>query len=122
MPSGPELMLLTEADTEKEAIREILGMGVSSIVVKRGAEGSSYHDAQGSLHLPSFPAKEVDPTGAGDCFGATFVTCRLQGRSVEEALRYANASGARTVGVKGPMEGTSTFGQLDELIACTEGA
>jgi len=34
---------------------------------------------------------ELDPTGAGDCFGATFVTCRLQGRSVEESLRYANA-------------------------------
>jgi tagatose kinase len=122
LPSGPELMLLTEADTEKEAIREILGMGASSIVVKRGAEGASYHDAKGSLHLSSFPAKEVDPTGAGDCFGATFVTCRLQGRSVEESLRYANASGARTVGVKGPMEGTSTFAQLDELIASSEGA
>ena len=27
----------------------------------------------------------MDPTGAGDCFDATFVTCRLQGRTVERA-------------------------------------
>jgi D-tagatose-1,6-bisphosphate aldolase subunit GatZ/KbaZ len=36
--------------------------------------------------------EELDPTGAGDCFGATFVTCRLQGRSVGESLDYANST------------------------------
>jgi sugar/nucleoside kinase (ribokinase family) len=34
-------------------------------------------------------------------------------------LRYANASGARTVTVKGPMEGASTFVELDRFIAAT---
>lgn len=117
LPSGPELMLLTEAADEDAAIQEVLGMGVAAIVVKRGAQGASYHDARSCVDMPGFPAQEVDPTGAGDCFGATFVTCRLQGRGVEESLRYANASGARTVAVKGPMEGASTFAQLDALIA-----
>ena len=116
LPSGPELMLLTEAKTEAEAIAEILGLGVSAIVMKRGSQGASYHDANGSLQLPGYPVLEVDPTGAGDCFGATFVTCRLLGHSVIDCLRYANASGARAVGAKGPMEGTSTFAQLDALI------
>ncbi len=117
LPSGAELTLLTEASTEAAAIPEILGMGVSALVIKRGASGSSYHDARTSLHMPAFPAPELDPTGAGDCFGATFVTCWLQGRGVEESLRYANASGARTVAVRGPMEGTSSFAQLDAVIA-----
>ena len=117
LPSGPELMLLTEAEDEGAAIREILGMGVAAIVVKRGAQGASYYDAWTALHMPAFTAREVDPTGAGDCFGATFVTCWLQGRGAEESLRYANASGARTVAIRGPMEGASTFAQLDELIA-----
>lgn len=121
LPSGPELTLLTEAGTEDGAIREVLSLGVSAIVVKRGIAGSSYHDARTALRMPGFPAREVDPTGAGDCFGATFVTCRLQGRGVEESLRYANASGARTVAVQGPMEGASTFAQLDHFLA-TAGA
>lgn len=120
LPSGPELTLLTDAKTEDEAIREILGIGVIAIVVKRGAAGADYHDAQGTIHVPALTVEEVDPTGAGDCFGATFVTCRQQGRSVEEALRYANASGARAVGIKGPMEGTSTFAELEELIRTVE--
>ena len=116
LPSGPELLLLAEASTEQDAIAEILARGPSAIVVKRGAGGASYHDRDTSLHMPAFAAREVDPTGAGDCFGATFVTCRLLGHGVADSLRYANASGARAVGVRGPMEGASTFAQLDALI------
>jgi D-tagatose-1,6-bisphosphate aldolase subunit GatZ/KbaZ len=115
LPSGEELTLLTQAFTPDEAISEILALGVSAIVVKDGADGATYHDANGSLSVPGYPVDEVDPTGAGDCFGATFITCRLQGRTVEESLGYANASGARAVGIRGPMEGTSSFAHLDAL-------
>lgn len=121
LPSGPELTLLTDAASEEGAIAEILGLGVSAVVVKRGQDGASHHDRDGALHMAAFPAAEIDPTGAGDCFGATFVTCRLQGRGVEDSLRYANASGARAVGIRGPMEGTSSFAELDALIAGATG-
>ncbi len=116
MPSGPELTLLTEASSEDGAVAEILGLGVSSVVVKRGRDGASCHSRDGALRMQAFPATEIDPTGAGDCFGATFVTCRLQGRGIEDSLRYANASGARAVGVRGPMEGTSSFHELDAFL------
>lgn len=115
LPSGEELTLLTEAKTHEAAIAEIMGRGVTAIVVKKGAEGSTYYDAGGSLDAPGYWVDEVDPTGAGDCFGATFVACHLQGRTVAECLDYANAAGARAVTIRGPMEGTSTFAQLDEL-------
>ena len=117
MPSGAELTLLTAAKSEAQAIAEILDLGVSGIVVKRGSQGASYHDRDRRLSAAAFPVAEIDPTGAGDCFGATFVTCRLQGRDIAESLRYANASGAVAVGRRGPMEGTSSFAALDALIA-----
>jgi len=116
LPSGPELTLLTEAKSEGGAIAEILGLGVAAIVVKHGADGASYHDGRENRRQPAFTVTEVDPTGAGDCFGATFITCRLQGRSVSECLRYAAASGALAVTRRGPMEGTATFAELDALI------
>jgi len=115
LPSGEELMLLTEASTPQTAVSEILDMGVSAIVVKNGVAGATYHDANGTMRAPGFLVEELDPTGAGDCFDATFVTCRLQGLSVQESLAYANASGARAVSIRGPMEGTSTFAELDAL-------
>ena len=116
LPSGAELTLLTESKSEGGAIAEILGLGVSTIVVKHGAQGASYHDGREHRRQPAFTVTEVDPTGAGDCFGATFITCRLQGRSVSECLRYAAASGALAVTRRGPMEGTASFAELDALI------
>ncbi|GAB0114757.1 D-tagatose-bisphosphate aldolase, class II, non-catalytic subunit [Acidisoma sp. C75] len=116
LPSGTELTLLTEAQTEGGAIAEILGHGVSAIVIKNGIEGAAYHDGREHRHQPAFHVEEMDPTGAGDCFGATFITCRLQGRSVSESLRYAAASGALAVTRRGPMEGTASFAELDAFI------
>ena len=117
LPSGHEISLMTDADNEDEAIEEILGRGVREIVLKRGNEGCSYFDKTQRLSMPAFVAEEVDPTGAGDCFGGTYVTCRLMDMAVGDALRYANASGAIAVSRKGPMEGTSTFGELDAHIS-----
>ena len=39
--------------------------------------------------------------------------------SVEQALIYANAAGARNVTVRGPMEGAGTRDELDAFIAAT---
>jgi D-tagatose-bisphosphate aldolase class II non-catalytic subunit len=117
LPSGPEVTLLTKATNRNDAIKEILDMGVSCVVVKHGPGGSSYHDGHTEVWAPGYTINEVDPTGAGDCFDAAFMTCRLQGREVKESLEYANAAGALAVAVRGPMEGTSTFAQLDELRA-----
>jgi sugar/nucleoside kinase (ribokinase family) len=114
LPSGQEIALLTDANNEDDATKEIIGLGVSEIVLKRGCEGCSYFDKNQRLSMPAYVAKEIDPTGAGDCFVGTFVTCRLMDMPVSDALRYANASGAMAVSRKEPMEGTSTFAELDE--------
>jgi tagatose kinase len=112
MPSGPELHFLTGEADEARAIAALLGRGVGAVVIKRGAQGSSYADSSGATHSSPFVVEEVDPTGAGDCFDATFVVCRLRGMTVAESLRYANASGARKVLYRGPMEGVASFSEL----------
>nr|WP_321984980.1 sugar kinase [uncultured Lichenicoccus sp.] len=121
MPSGAELTLLTAASDEAGAVAEILSLGVREIVVKRGAAGASHFDRDGATRVQAFRVAEIDPTGAGDCFGATFVTCRMQGMNVPDSLRYASASGARAVGVRGPMEGASSFAALDAFVASHSG-
>ena len=65
---------------------------------------------------PAFAVEEVDPTGAGDTFGAAYVTFWLRGLPPREALTLANAAGALAVGPKGPMEGTSTQAELDAFL------
>jgi len=117
MPSGAEIFLFTQATEEKAAVAELLARGIRAVVIKRGAEGASYFDASGETTAPAFKVEEVDPTGAGDSFGAAFVTCWLRGMAADKALVIANATGARAVGVKGPMEGTSSMAEIEAFLA-----
>jgi len=121
LPSGEELERAAGVEGEAEAIRRLFEMGVKEIVLKRGADGATYFGRQGDrIEAPAFVVREVDPTGAGDCFGGAYLTCRRLGMSQKQALTYASAAGARNVTVLGPMEGAGTRQELDAFIASTE--
>src|SRR6185369_15599146 len=38
-----------------------------AVIVTDGARGSDVFGVDVDLHVPAYPAREVDPTGAGDC-------------------------------------------------------
>ena len=59
----------------------------------------------------------IDPTGAGDCFCATFVTLWSKGAfSFGDAMARANAAGALAVTKVGPMEGNSDLTMIEALL------
>ena len=111
LPSGDELSLFAPAAAE------LLGRGIKAIVHKQGAAGARYLDADADLFQPGFPAEEIDPTGAGDIFGATFVVGWLNGLAPVDNLRRACAAGALAVTKRGPMEGVSMPVDLDHFFA-----
>ncbi|MBE7220337.1 MAG: sugar kinase [Caulobacteraceae bacterium] len=117
LPSGAELTLFTRAEDEAAAMAEILGHGITAIVHKRGDEGATYVDSATRIAQPGFAVEEVDPTGAGDSFGATFVSCWLRGWPPERSLAYAAASGALAVTKQGPMEGASSEAEIAAFLA-----
>lgn len=89
-------------------------------MLKRGADGATYFSHDGSrVDVPAFMVEEVDPTGAGDCFGGAYVASRRLGMTPHQALIYAAAAGARNVTRLGPMEGAGTRDELDSFIAST---
>ena len=117
LPSEADLDHLCPGQSEAQAVAGLLAAGRQMVLLKKGAQGSVYYDAQNRIATPAFPAEEVDPTGAGDCFGGTFVACLALGLPVERALRLANAAGALAVGRKGPMEGNSSMAELETYLA-----
>jgi tagatose kinase len=117
LPSGEELLVVARAGSRDAALAALLRRGIGAIVLKEGDRGATYVDRAGATHADGFGVDEVDPTGAGDCFGATFLVCRMRGMDVPQSLRYANAAGARMVTVKGPMEGVSSFAEIEAFIA-----
>ncbi|CAK7257288.1 MULTISPECIES: sugar kinase [unclassified Shinella] len=118
LPSGDELLVAAGEATEEAAVERLLGLGIGEVVLKRGSAGSSHFSRDsGRIDCPAFAVEEIDPTGAGDCFGATYLTGRRAGLLPAHALLYANAAGACAVNRQGPMEGVSSRQALDQFIA-----
>lgn len=116
LPSTSDLDFLFPKLSEEEAIDRLLDSRAEVIAIKRGAAGATVvghderHDFDGHL------VEEIDPTGAGDCFGGTFIALLTQGVSLFEAGQRANAAGAIAVTRRGPMEGNCTPSEITDFL------
>ena len=82
-----------------------------TVLLTDGAHGCTILSTSREQHVSAFPAREVDPTGAGDCFLAGFVVGLLRGWPTERAVRLGNWCGARAVEAVGlpVLEGVPVF-------------
>jgi 2-dehydro-3-deoxygluconokinase len=71
------------------------------------------------LNSPGFPARQVDPIGAGDSFDAGYLAATLWGWAPEKRLRTANAMGAFCVQTLGDYEGLPSRPELDAFLEQT---
>ncbi len=117
LPTEAELLQLTGAGTMDQAIDLLMtARPERRIVVTRGAAGCSIFTKEARLDVPGFAVDEVDPTGAGDCFDAAFVSGLLGGMPLREAARLANACGALAVTEKGPMAGAKSLADVERFM------
>jgi sugar/nucleoside kinase (ribokinase family) len=117
MPSGDESRMLAGIEgSADDACKELLQHGPSIVALKQGEKGSVIYTRNDKIVVPSFKVQEIDPTGAGDCFGAGFIYGLLEGWELEKTARFANAVGAMATTKKGPMEGAPTLEQVLEFM------
>jgi sugar/nucleoside kinase (ribokinase family) len=83
------------------AMRALLALGPSVVVVSLGAAGALAVTADEEAAQAAFPAEVVDTTGAGDSFNAAFLVAWMDGGSLRQALRFACAAASRTVAALG---------------------
>ena len=97
---------------------ERLNEGVA--VVTLGERGLIYRDGAGvARHMPAFPARAVDTTGAGDIFHGAFAYGLYAGLSIEENLRWSSMASSLSVRKMG---GQTSIPLLSEVQAALEAA
>lgn len=118
LASEGELPLLMDVEDDLTGARHLLAEGAKIVVLKRGPKGSMLvlPDAD-PLEIPTADVPVVDPTGAGDCFGGTFLSLHLQGWTPQEAARYATLAGEHSIQYRGPMSGNTGVAGLKEYEA-----
>ena len=90
-----EARMLTGEKNLIAAARQVLTLGPSFVVIKKGEHGSLLCTAHDTFVLPAFPAQQVvDPTGAGDSFaGGMMGYLATQGVTTPATIKRALAFG-----------------------------
>lgn len=82
----------TDSTADVEIARQLLALGCRTVVMTLGERGSLIVTADEVIEMPPFAfANIVDSNGAGDSFNASLATALLEGKSLPEAARFANA-------------------------------
>jgi sugar/nucleoside kinase (ribokinase family) len=116
LPGIEEGRLLTGREHAPEIARFYRERGARRVVVKLGAEGAWFDDAdEGHGQVSSHPVTQVvDTVGAGDGFMVGVTSALLAGKPLSQAARRGAWIGARCVQVRGDTEGLPTRAQLEE--------
>jgi 2-dehydro-3-deoxygluconokinase len=86
-------------------------------VVKRGERGAIGCRGGEVAEDHGIAVAAVDVVGAGDAFTAGYLDALLDGASLADALRRANACGAIAVSAVGDATGLPTRAELDRVLA-----
>jgi len=109
-----DVLVLSEEDLDGNA--ELMDDYIRSTriaVITQGSQGCNVFANGTSKHVPGFPAREVDPTGAGDVFAGAFLIRLSETNDPFEAARFANATASFCVEAHG-VTGIPTRIQVEE--------
>jgi sugar/nucleoside kinase (ribokinase family) len=90
MPNQVEALAYTRTDTPESALSALAEL-VPMVVVTCGSHGAVAIDGTTGerAEVPSLAVTAIDPTGAGDVFGAALVVGTLAGWPLEHRLRFS---------------------------------
>ena len=101
-PNENEIGLITKMpydtiDNIKLAAKILIDKGAQNILVTLGEKGAYLKNKDKDIIIPTMKVKAVDTTGAGDCFNGVFAMYLALGKSVIEAIKYANVASSISV-------------------------
>src|SRR5690606_24636704 len=116
---GDVVFVSTEDVADPDGLEQWLER-VSLVVLSRGRDDCTVWDRHGRHVIPPLPAREGDPTGAGDAFAAAFLIRYAETGDARQSALFASAAGAIAVEAAG-FDALGTRDQIEVRMA-TAGA
>lgn len=114
LPNLEEAAMLTGLAEPDEIADCLLHYGIKNVIIKLGSEGCMIKNQKERLVIPSYSAKVIDTTGAGDNFVAGFITAVLDGLDIAACGAFANAVAGISTESMGATEGVKNKQQVEE--------
>jgi fructokinase len=124
-----ELEILTGEKDVRRAVHRLFDQGIKIVLATLGPEGCYFQCRDGHGHVPCFPVKVVDTTGAGDAFLGGFLYQFLLTHKKPEELaitgltamvRFSNAVGSLCTTGKGAISALPTLQDVQSLLAADQ--
>jgi len=117
-PNETEAELLT-GGTGEDAAAKLRARGVETVILTLGARGALIADNRGTRWVPGFKVKAVDTTAAGDIFNGALAVALAEGKTMDDAVRFANAAAAISVTRLGAQPSAPTRREIERFLKKT---
>ncbi|MEE4194965.1 MAG: ribokinase [Anaerolineae bacterium] len=127
--NGIEYLIVNETEAEfllgypvvdtpsmHKATQDLLAFGVATAIITLGENGVFLASQDWHSFVPAFTVDAVDTTGAGDTFCGTLAVALVEGKSILEAVRFANAAASLCVTKLGAQPSIPTRQQIDAFL------
>ena len=88
---------VTHLKSAHRAVQAISCKGIENVVITLGKEGAFVKEKDKYIMIPAKEVDTIDTTGAGDVFSGALSVSLSEGRSLIEAVEFANAAAAIAV-------------------------
>lgn len=121
IPNETEAYVLTgiqvkDKETAEQAAKIFFDCGVKNVVITMGSKGVYANDGENSVLFDSLKVEAIDTTGAGDAFIGGFSAAYADGKSLFDAVKFGNVTGALAVTKNGTATATPYKNEIDEFV------
>ena len=99
-----------------QAAEQLLARGVGIAVVKLGAQGVYFANAEGGDFVTPFQVDAIDSVAAGDAFNGALAVSLAEGATLEQSVRMAAAAGALAVTKSGAQDSMPYRKEVEGLL------
>ncbi|WP_221925358.1 ribokinase [Enterobacter hormaechei] len=121
-PNETEAEKLTgiRVENDDDAARAAFALhekGIGTVIITLGSRGVWASVNGEGRRIPGFKVKAIDTIAAGDTFNGALVTALLEGKAMDEAIRFAHAAAAIAVTRKGAQPSVPWRKEIDEFLS-----
>jgi ribokinase len=107
---------VTDAAAAAKACSKLRSRGVGIVILTLGDRGAFLADADGQRLVPGFKVKAADSTAAGDIFNGALSVALAEGKTVLDAVRFANGAAALSVTRLGAQPSAPSRADIEKFI------